>query len=159
MVGTGGALTAALPWQTLVRGQRIDPAALLQVAALPALQRFAHGSLRKPGVALALTTVFDVALALITGGASALPRVIPRLVMGIATTVMSLLTGSKGGGLRKATGVVSALGALVMVATAIWGLVAGLSAGASTLTLISSAVATLSMLAMAVTTTWAAFRG
>lgn len=157
LVGAGAGF--ALPWQTVAGAQRADVAAMVRAAALPAAQGLIRSSLRRPGIAMAVTTVLDLVITFVTGGSAALPRMLPRMLTGIATTVMSLVTGSRGGALRKTTGAVAAIGALVAAVTALWGLTAGMLAHTSPWTLLPTAVGAISCLVMAVKTAWAAFRG
>ncbi|MBN1631264.1 MAG: zinc ribbon domain-containing protein [Thermoleophilia bacterium] len=148
----------ALPWHTLAGAGRPDIGALLSAAALPGAQQAIRASLKRPGLALAATTVLDVAVAVITGGTSALYKALPRLVLGGATSVLSLVTGAKGGGIRKATGIVGGVTALAQLGFVAYTLISG-AGDVSAWVLVPQVVAMVSSFVMAVKTTFVALRG
>jgi len=150
---------AALPWQTIVGGQQPDIRAFLSAAALPAAHQAVRASLKRPGIAMAITTTLDLVVAGITGGTGALVAAIPRVLLGGATALFSLVTGSKGGPLRKLTGAVAGVTAFVQLGFTGWTLVGGLLGGTPVLTLLPMVIAMTSSLVMAVKTVLLAFRG
>ena len=153
VAGVGG----ALPWQTIVGDGRPDMRAFLSLAQ-PAARQVVQRSLRKPGLAMAATAVLDLLVAGITGGPAAIAAALPRFLGGGLTSLLSLITGTKGGALRTITGVVSLLTALVQVISLGVALIGGLNSGASLLTLATTAIATASALMMAVKTASVALR-
>lgn len=158
LAGAAG-VGVALPWHTITGPGPIDGRALLATLGLPALQGIARTSLRRPGIAMAVTTALDVLVATITGGMPGLVSAIPRLVLGSATSVLSLVTGGRTGALRSVTGAVAAVTAVVQLGFAAQRLVAMIGSGATWLALLPGAVAMLSTLVMAVKTAIVAFRG
>ena len=151
-------MATAVPWQTIVGDERPDIRALLSGAAVPVARQALQRSLRKPGLAMAVTTILDVAVAALTGGMGAVAGVLPRALAGGLTSVLSLITGSKGGTLRSLTGVVSLITALIQVVSLGQTLLAGLRTGTSLLTLAPMVVAILSALTMAIKTASVALR-
>ena len=155
--GLGG-LAPALPWRTSYGGSLPDVRNLVMQAALPAAQRAVGASLRRPGLALAVTTVMDLLATLAVGGADALPAALPRLLAAAVTVVLSLITGAKRGPLRTVTGVVSVVTGLIQLTFAGWALIQGLGDGESWLTILPPVIAMLSSLAMTVKTAIVALR-
>ena len=151
-------MAVSLPWQTIVAGQQPDIRAFLSAAALPAAHQAVRASLKRPGIAMAITTTLDLVVAGITGGTGALVAAIPRVLLGGATALFSLITGSKGGPLRKLTGAISAVTAVVQLGYTGWTLVGGLVGGTPVLTLLPMVIAMTSSLVMAVKTVLLAFR-
>ena len=149
----------ALPWQTVVGNQQPDIRAFLSAAALPAAQGAIRASLRRPGLAMAVTTVLDVVVSGITRGWGGVLASLPRLLLGGGTAALSIITGAKGGGLRKATGVLGAVTGVVQLGFTGYTLIAGALGGTSALLLIPQVIAMLSSLVMAVKTTVAALKG
>jgi hypothetical protein len=80
------------------------------------------------------------------------------LVLGAATSVLSLVTGSKGGTVRKVSGLLGAVTALAQVGFAIYTLVSGLDAGISGWIITPQIVAMVSSFMTAAKTTVVAFR-
>jgi hypothetical protein len=148
----------ALPWQRVAGAGRPDIGAFLSAGALPGAQRAIRASLKRPGLALAATTVLDLAVAVITGGTNAFYKAIPRLVVGGSTSFLSLATGSKGGRLRRATGISGTVTAGVQLGFAVYTLIAGIGDGTSALVIAPQVVAIASSLVMAVKTMAVAFR-
>lgn len=150
---------AALPWQTVTGTQQPDIRAFLSAAALPAAQTAIRASLKRPGIAMAVTTVLDLAVSGISGGTGALVAAIPRFLLGGATALFSLITGSKGGPLRKLTGAVGAVTGVVQLGFTGYTLVTGVLGGVSMLLLIPQVIAMTSSLLMAVKTAVTALKG
>jgi hypothetical protein len=158
VAGVAGA-GVALPWQTVVGGQQADIRAFLSAAALPAAQTALRASLRRPGIAMAVTTALDLVVSGISGGWGAVAASVPRFLLGGATALLSLITGSKGGGLRTATGVMGAVTGVVQLGFTGYTLITGVLGGTSALLLIPQVIAMLSSLTMAVKTAAVALRG
>jgi hypothetical protein len=151
-------MATALPWQTIVGDQKPDIGAILSASALPAAQQIVRSSLRRPGIAMAVTTAIDTVIAIITGGMGGLLGALPRLLMGSATSVLSLLTGGRSGSLRTITGIVAIVTAVVQLGFAGQRLFALFTAGGTWLSLVPGAISMLSMLVMAVKTAIVALR-
>lgn len=149
----------ALPWQTVVGGQQPDIRAFLAAAALPATQGAIRASLKKPGIAMAVTATLDLVVSGVTGGGGAVLAAIPRFLLGGTTALFALITGSKGGPLRKLTGAVGGVTAVVQLGFTGYTLVTGVLAGTSALLLIPQVIAMLSSLTMAVKTAVTALKG
>lgn len=151
-------MAAGLPWQTIIAGQTPDLSSMFARMVVPSAHKAVNRSLRRPGVALAVTTVLDVFVAGVTGGGAGISSAIPRVIGGSVTSALSLITGSKGGALRGLTGVVSLLTVLVQVVSLLMALGRGVLDGAPLLTLAPMAVATGSAAVMAVKTASVALR-
>jgi hypothetical protein len=151
-------LGLALPWQRVAGAGQADIGALLSAAAVPGARRLVGASLKRPGLAMAATTVLDVAVAVVTGGTSALYKALPRLVLGGATSVLSLATGRKAGNLRRLTGIMGGLTAAAQLGFAVYTLITGLDSGTSAYALVPQVVAMLSSLVMAAKTMAVALR-
>ncbi|PKQ21123.1 MAG: hypothetical protein CVT66_01300 [Actinobacteria bacterium HGW-Actinobacteria-6] len=151
-------MVAGLPWQTIVAGQTPDLRAMLSAAAMPAARTVVQRSLRRPGLSMAATVALDLFVAGVSGGPAALAAAIPRALGGGLTSLLSLITGSKGGALRGLTGVVSLVTAVVQIVSLGGTLLAGLANGTPLLTLVPMAVATASALVMALKTASVALR-
>lgn len=151
-------MATAVPWQTIVGDERPDIRALLSGAAVPVARQALQRSLRKPGLAMAVTTILDIVVAALTGGLSAVAGVLPRALAGGLTSLLSLITGGKGGMLRTLTGIASLVTALIQVVSLGLTLIAGLRTGTSLLTLAPMVVAILSALTMALKTASVALR-
>ncbi|MDY0339853.1 MAG: zinc ribbon domain-containing protein [Coriobacteriia bacterium] len=157
VAGVAG-MTAGLPWQTIVAGETPDLRAMLSGAAMPGARMLVQRSLKKPGLAMAVTAGLDLLVAGLSGGGSALVGALPRVLAGSTTALLSLITGSKGGALRSLTGVVSLITALVQVVSLGITLIGGLRGGMPLLSTLSMAVAIASALTMAVKTASVALR-
>lgn len=157
VAGVAG-VAAGLPWQTIVAGETPDLRAMLSRVAMPGARTLAQRSLKKPGLAMAVTTLLDLAVAGLSGGGSALVGALPRVLAGGTTALLSLITGSKGGALRSITGFVSLGTALVQVVSLALTLIAGVRSGMPLLSLLSMAIAIASALTMAVKTASVALR-
>ena len=106
----GGLLS--LPWQTIVVGESPDIRRLVSAGA-PIAQRAVVASLKRPALALLVTTLLDLTVALISGRPGALWMVGLRTAMGVGTAVLGMIVGSKGGALRQFTGAASIATGLV----------------------------------------------
>ena len=157
-IAAAASMATGLPWQTIVAGQVPDLSSMLARVAMPTAQKVVNRSLRRPGLALAVTTVLDLFVAGITGGGTAVSAAIPRVIGGGATALLSMITGSKGGALRGLTGIISLLTALVQVFSLLVTFVSGLRGGAPLITLAPMAIATGSATVMALKTASVALR-
>ena len=81
VAGVAG-MAASLPWQTIVAGETPDLRAMLSRAAVPGARTLAQRSLKKPGLSMAVTTVLDLFVAGLSGGAGALVGALPRVLAG-----------------------------------------------------------------------------
>jgi hypothetical protein len=158
VAGVAG-MGAALPWQTVAGSQQADVRAFLSAAAMPVAHGAIRASLKRPGLAMAVTTTLDLAVSGITRGWPGVPAAIPRFLLGGATALFSLITGSKGGPLRKLTGAVSGVTAVVQLSFTGYTLIAGALGGTSALVLIPQVIAMLSSLVLAVRTMASALKG
>ncbi len=155
LAGTG----LAMPWQRLTGAAMPDIGALLSAAALPGAQRAIRASsLKRPAAAMMATTLLDVVVAVVTGGTSALYKALPRLILGLVTSVLSLATGSKAGRLRVITGAVGAATAAAQLGFAAYTLCAGFDDGTSWYALAPQVVAMVSAFIMACKTVAVAAR-
>lgn len=147
-------------WQTVVGSQTPDLRAFLARAGTPLVQSAARAglrrSVRRPGIALALTTLLDLVIVAVTGGS--LGAALPRTLSGLVSSGLAMATGHKSGALRALSGVTSLVTTLLGVVTALSALRSGLDSGASLLTLAPSAIGAASMVTMAVKTATVAFR-
>ncbi len=150
-------LAMGLPWQTLYGKGEPDVRALLASAALPAAQQAVRRSLRRPGVALLVTSVLDLVVAFLTRGPGAIVPALGRLALAGATSLFSIVTGPRTGPLRLVTGVLGVITTLVQLGSAALAVYAGIRGAAPVLTLLPGVVAMLSTLAMAVKTAVVAF--
>ncbi|MHB1135379.1 MAG: hypothetical protein ACYCXR_03050 [Coriobacteriia bacterium] len=157
VAGVAG-MAAGLPWQTIVAGETPDLRAMFSRVAVPGARTLVQRSLKKPGLAMAVTTTLDLIVAGLSGGSSALLGALPRVLAGGTTALLSLITGSKGGALRSITGFVSLGTALVQVVSLSITLIGGVRSGMPALSMLSMAVAMASALTMAVKTASVALR-
>jgi hypothetical protein len=151
-------MAASLPWQTIVAGETPDLRGMLSRVAMPGARTLVQRSLKKPGLAMAVTTVLDLIVAGLSGGGGALAGALPRVLAGGATALLSLVTGSKGGALRSVTGFVSLGTALVQAVSLVLTLVNGVRTGMPFISTLSMVVAIASALTMAVKTASVALR-
>lgn len=109
------ATAAALPWQTLVEGDPVDLDALATAAGVPVARHAIQRSLRRPGIAMAVTAVLDLFVTAVSG-AGVTGLAIPRFALGLVTAALAIASGARPA-LRRATGLVSLVTALVQVVT------------------------------------------
>jgi hypothetical protein len=141
----------SLPWQTIVAGETPDIRKLV-VAGAPIAQGAVRASLRRPAIALLVTTLLDVAVALVSGQPAALKLVGLRAAMGVGTAVLGMVVGSRAGRLRQLTGFASALTGLVQTGSILFMMFSRASGPTGWLGLVPSLVTQLSALAMMVKT-------
>lgn len=157
VAGVAG-MAAGLPWQTIVAGETPDLRAMFSRVAMPGARTLVQRSLKKPGLAMAVTTALDLLVAGLSGGSGALVGALPRVLAGGTTAFLSLITGSRGGALRSVTGFVSLGTALVQVVSLGLTLIGGVRSGMPALSMLSMAVAMASALTMAIKTASVALR-
>ncbi len=139
-----------LPWQTVVGEQPVDVEALAVAAGMPAGRALLRRSLRRPGLALAATTVLDLVVVAVSG-TGLVASAVPRTLLGLTASGLAIATGRRAGALRRLAGFVSVATAAVQVATAAMGL-GQLPPGTGALTVASMIVATASATVMAIRT-------
>lgn len=111
-----------------------------------------RASLRRPAVALFVTTLLDLAVALVSAQPAAVKMVAVRAVMGLGTSLLGIIAGNKAGPLRKLTGAVGAVTGVVQTISALLTAVAAATTPGSLLTILPSVVSQLSSLAVLVKT-------
>ncbi len=147
----GGSLTA-LPWQTIAAGEAPDVAGIV-AAGSPLVQSAVRASIRQPAIALLVTSVLDLACALISGQPAALRMVGIRVGLSLVTAVLGMIAGSKPGPMRVVTGCFSIGSALVSTVSLGISVVAAATNPANLLPLLPTVVAQVSQLVMLVKTT------
>ncbi len=130
---------AALPWQTITTGEPVNVRAMLS-AGSPLLQSAIRSSIRRPAIALLLTSLLDLAVALLSGQPAALRMVGIRVGMAAATSVVGIMAAGRGGALLKVTGWMSVLSAVVGLVSLLVTLWVGLANPVSILPLLPSLV-------------------
>jgi hypothetical protein len=150
-MATSMAGAVSLPWQTIVAGETPDIRRLV-VAGAPIAQGAVRSSLRSPAIALLVTTLLDVAVALVAGQPAALKLVGLRAAMGIGTAVLGMVVGSRAGRLRQLTGLASALTGLVQTGSILFMMFSSAVSPTGLLGLVPSLVTQLSALVMMVKT-------
>jgi hypothetical protein len=141
----------SLPWQTIVAGETPDVRRLVAAGA-PLAQRAALASLRRPAIALLVTTLLDVFVALISPRPGAVTLVALRAVMGVGTAVLGMVVGRKAGALRQVTGAASILTGLVQTGSVLFTTFSAAISPAGLLGLIPTIVCQASSLVMLVKT-------
>ena len=137
-----------VPWQVLVGGGASpDIARMLTRTAMPLTQRAARRSLRRPGVAMALVAILGLVVEMVMGSFG-VPAAI-RLAMSLSAAAMALGTGSKAGGLRKLTLLLSVGTAGVQLFFAATSLRTGLDSADSVMDWLPGIVAMLAAVLMA----------
>lgn len=161
-VGTYAGMAAALPWQTVVAGERPDLGAFLKQAGIPVgasvVRTVIRRSIRKPAVALLFTTLVDALVTVLSGQPAALSALALRVVTGSGTALLGILVGKRGGFWRVLVGVGSIATAGLQLYNAGAMLIAGITAQSSLLSLLPSIVSTLSVVVVAIKTLVMAFR-
>jgi hypothetical protein len=139
---------AGAPWATVVGEGRLDLSALASGFA-PLAQSAVRASVRAPAVALILTSLIELGVALASGQPAALRLVAIRAAISVATGVLGVVVGRRGGALRSVFGVFAIVTALVQgVSVAITAVAA--SGLGSAWVLLPSLVAQLSSLVLAI---------
>lgn len=155
-------MAAALPWQTVVAGERPDLGAFLKQAGVPlgttVAQTVIRRSIRKPALALLFTTLLDALVTMLSGQPAALSALLLRVAMGSGTGILGMLVGKRGGFGRALVGVGSVATAALQLYNAGAMLFAGVQANAGWLSLLPSLVSTLSVIVVAIKTLAMAFR-
>ena len=151
--GTAASMTGmlSLPWQTIVAGETPDISRLVSAGA-PIAQRVVIASLRRPAIALLVTTLLDVFVALISPRPGSLTLVALRAAMGLGTAVLGMIVGRKSGALRQVTGAASVLTGLVQTGSVLFTTFSAAVSPAGLLGLIPTIVCQASSLVMLVKT-------
>jgi hypothetical protein len=144
-----GVLT--LPWQTIVAGEAPDVRRLVTAGA-PIAQRAVMASLRRPALALLVTTTLDLVVALLSAQPGGLGLVVLRASMGAGTAVLGVIVGRTAGPLRKVTGAASFLTGLVQTGSMVLTAISAASSPGGLLGLVPSIVSQGSSLVMLVKT-------
>nr|NLI49454.1 zinc ribbon domain-containing protein [Propionibacterium sp.] len=150
-------LVSALPWQTVVAGRRPDLTAWLTQAGASAASSAVRASLRRPGLALVVTTALDLLVAALAGPA-ALQAAWPRALAGLVTSGLALASGSRGGPLRTLAGLAGVATTLVGLVSAGLALLTAAGAGADPAVLLPQVVTMVSSLVVAARTATLALR-
>lgn len=150
-------LAAGLPWQTVIAGRRPDLTPWLTRAGVTAASSAVRASLRRPGLALVVTTALDLLVAALAGPA-ALQAAWPRALAGLATSGLAIAAGSRGGPLRTLAGLAGAATTLVGLGSGGLALLAALEVGADPAALLPQVVTLASSLVVAARTAALALR-
>lgn len=141
-------LVGALPWQTVLAGQRPDVGAFLARTGVSAASATVRTSLRRPALALIITTALDLVVATLTGPA-ALQAASPRALAGLVTSGLGMAAGSRGGLLRTLAGLAGLIATLVGLGSVGSALLTAADTGAGLVTLLPQVVTMGSSLAVA----------
>lgn len=164
MVGTTASIAGvagsvgALGWQTVVKGERPDLSQFLARGVAPVAQQVVRRSIRRPAVALIVTTLLDAFVAWVTGQPAALTASGLRLASGLGTGLLGMITGKRGGVLRAITGIGSLVTTALQGYNAVALLLAAVGRGTSLLSLIPSIVSTASVIFVGVRLAITTFR-
>ena len=139
---------AGAPWTTVVGAGRLDLSALASGFA-PLAQSAVHASVRAPAVALILTSLIELGVALASGQPAAMRLVAVRAAISVTTGVLGVVVGRRGGALRSVFGVLAIATALVQGFSVAITAVAASGMG-SVWVLLPSLVAQLSSLVLAI---------
>lgn len=90
---TAAAGSLSLPWQTLVGHQMPDMKQTLSFVA-PTAKKLVRSSIKQPALSLAIITLMDLVLMMLTGGLSSIFYAFPRLASGMAASVCGLFIKS-----------------------------------------------------------------
>ncbi len=146
-------------WQTVVKGERPDLSQFLARGVAPVAQQAVRRSIRRPAVALMVTTLLDAFVAWVTGQPAALTAAGLRLATGLGTGLLGVLVGKRGGIFRLLTGVGSLATTALQGYNAVTLLVAALGQGAPLLSLVPSFVSTASVIFVGVRMAITTFQG
>jgi len=152
------ASVGGLGWQTVVKGQPPDMAQFLTRAGVPVAQQVVRRSIRRPAVALIITTLLDTFVAWISGQPAALAAAGMRLAMGVGTGVLGMFVGKRGGFFRVVVGIGSVITTALQGYNAVVMLLAAIARQAPLLQLIPSIVSTASVIFVAVRMAITTFR-
>ena len=154
--GTAAAM-GGLAWQTVVSGQRPDMGQFLARAGVPAAQQIVRRSIRKPAVALVITTLLDTFVAWVTGQPSAMAAAGLRLATGLGTGLLGMIVGKRGGFFRALVGIGSLATTALQGYNAISMLLAAIARQAPPLQLLPAVISTASVIFVAVRMAIASF--
>lgn len=83
----------SLPWQTMIGHQLPDMKQTLTFVA-PTAKKLVGSSIKRPALSLAIITIMDLVLMMLTGGLSSILFAFPRLASGIAASMSGLFMNS-----------------------------------------------------------------
>ncbi|VDN47954.1 conserved membrane protein of unknown function [Petrocella atlantisensis] len=83
----------SLPWQTMIGHQLPDMKQTLTFVA-PTAKKLVGSSIKRPALSLAIITIMDLVLMMLTGGISSILFAFPRLASGIAASMSGLFMNS-----------------------------------------------------------------
>ncbi len=83
----------SLPWQTMIGHQLPDMKQTLTFVA-PTAKKLVGSSIKRPALSLAIITIMDLVLMMLTGGLSSILFAFPRLASGIAASMSGLFVNS-----------------------------------------------------------------
>lgn len=152
------ASVGSLGWQTVVKGQSPDMTQFLTRAGVPVAQQVVRRSIRRPAVALIITTLLDTFVAWVSGQPAALAAAGMRLAMGVGTGVLGIFVGKRGGFFRTVVGIGSVITTALQGYNAVAVLLAAIARQAPLLQLIPSIVSTASVIFVAVRMAITTFR-
>lgn len=155
--GTAAAL-GGLGWQTVVKGQPPDMTQFLARGAVPVAQQVVRRSVRKPAVALIITTLLDTFVAWVMGQPSAMVGAGLRLATGLGTGFLGMLVGKRKGFFRVLVGIGSLVTTALQGYNAVLMLIAAIARNAPLLQLIPSIVSTASVMFVAIRMAITTFR-
>lgn len=147
-------MAAGMPWQTVVGGERPDLGAFLKQAGAPVGgmvgRRVIQRSVRKPALALLLTTLLDALVSVISGQPAAVGALGMRVLSGSGTAIVGLIVGRRKG--KFGRGLV-AVGSVTTASLQLYNagsmLIAALGAQASFFSLVPSLMSTASVIFVA----------
>lgn len=127
-------------------------------AGAPVAQQIVRRSVRKPAVALMITTLLDLFVGWVMGQPAALAAAGLRLATGVGTGLLGLIVGKRGGFFRVLVGIGSLATTVVQGYAALSLLIAAVARQAPLLQLIPPLVSTASVLFVAVRMAIVTFR-
>lgn len=152
------AMATALPWTTVKGSQPIDTKALIAAAAPSLVAALPRPNLRWPALSILVTLAMDVGIALLRGGLIAWPLLGMRLLTGIATSLLGIVSGSGGGTVRKLTGIASVVFGVVQLVSLLAGALAVARTPVQLLPLLPGLIAVTSGLVLSISTAIGAWR-
>ncbi|MCF8020455.1 MAG: DUF4339 domain-containing protein [Vallitaleaceae bacterium] len=91
----------SLPWQTMIGHQLPDMKQTLTFVA-PTAKKLVGSSIKRPALSLAIITIMDLVLMMLTGGISSILFAFPRLASGIAASMSGLVMNTNSNSKSKA---------------------------------------------------------
>jgi hypothetical protein len=155
--GTAAGL-GSLGWQTVIAGQPPDMKQFLARAGAPVATQIVRRSIRRPAVALIITTLLDLFVAWVMGQPSAMAGAGLRLATGLGTGLLGMIVGKRGGFFRVVVGIGSLATTALQGYSAIIMLIAAITRHAPLLQLIPAIISTISVIFVAVRMAITSFR-